>query len=249
MDQQKRGGGAGGGGGGGGGGLGLGGEGGGGGEGASFGGGGGGTGIVSLSQFEASIEAAARHAYLDCLEATLPMLDVFYKQAGDDSSYNEAARIVSAQKALRTILAGFARPRYKADMSAGLDLMLQEWQREQTDICCQIQAAKDSAARQAAQLLDQEKAAFAGQDFALANQMKEAKEAAKRDGAKLQVRRTADEWLAACCCFIHAWITDQTGNNQSLQQQDGAARQVHTPSYAQNHQAGVILLGRYEASV
>jgi hypothetical protein len=165
---------------------------------------------VSLSDFEAAIsdKAAARHAYLDCLEAVLPMCDAIYKQAGDASDYDEAAIVVSAQKTIRTILAGIAKPISKADIRAGLDFMRQEWQGDQTDIIRQIQAAKDSAAHKTAQLLDQEKAAFAGQDFALAKQKKEAREAATRDGEhavkELQVRRTADEWLAVCCCFVHA---------------------------------------------
>jgi hypothetical protein len=162
-------------------------------------GGGGGTGIVSLSDFEAAIsdEAVARHAYLDCLEAALPMCDAIYKRAGDASNYDEAARIVRAQKAIRTILAGIAKPISKADIGAGLDPMRQEWQRGQTVIGRQIQAAKDSAAIKTAQLLHQEKAAFAGHDLALAKQMKEGKEAATRDGERavneLQVRRTADQ--------------------------------------------------------
>jgi hypothetical protein len=245
MDQQKRGGGGGGGGvgsggeGGGGGGA-VGGKGGGGGKGESLGGGGG-TGIVSLSDFEAAIsdEAVARHAYLDCLEAALPMSDAIYKRAGDASDYDEAASIVSAQKTIRTILAGIAKPISKADIRAGLDLMRRELQREQTDIGRQIQAAKDGAARQAAQLLDQEKAAFAGQDFALAKQMKEAREAAARDGERavkeLQVCRTENAWMTVCCRFINTWATDQTANEQ----QGGAARQRHTQSHARNQRAGL----------
>jgi hypothetical protein len=111
---------------------------------------------------------------------------------------------VSAQKTIRTILAGIAKPISKADIRAGLDFMRQKWQGEQTDIIRQIQAAKDSAAHKTAQLLDQEKAAFAVQDFALAKQKKEAREEVERAVKELQVRRTADERLAVCCCFIHA---------------------------------------------
>jgi ubiquitin len=203
--------------------------------------------LSSLSDFEAAIndEAAARHAYLDCLEAALPTCDAIYKRAGDASNYDEAAIAVSAQKAMRTVLAGIARPRSKADIRAGLDHMRREWQREQTDIGRQIQATKDGAARQAVQLLDQEKSAFAGQDFALAKRMKEAKEAATRDGERavkeLQVCRTDNAWMTVCCCFIHTWTSGQTAYGHGSQQQDGAARRGHTQSHAQTRRARLKL--------
>jgi hypothetical protein len=180
------------------------------------------------------------------------MSDAIYKRAGDASNYDEAASIVSAQKKMRTVIAGIARPRSKADIRAGLDLMRQEWQREQADIGRQIQAAKDAAARQAAQLLDQEKAAFAGQDFALAKQMKEAKEAATRDGERavkeLQVCRIDNTWLTVCCCFNHTWTTGQTAYGHGLQQQDRAARQCHTQSHAQTQREGLKLAASHSGS-
>jgi hypothetical protein len=149
---------------------------------------------VPCSEFEAAIsdQAAARHAYLDCLDVALPMCDAIYKQAGDASDYDEAAIVKSAQKTIRTILAGIAKPTSKADIRAGLDDRRQEWQVEQTDIGRQIQAVKTSADKKADKHLVQEKIAFAGEDFALAKREKEAKEAAKRDGERdvkeLQVR-------------------------------------------------------------
>ncbi len=155
--------------------------------------------------FEASVsdEAAARHAYLDCLEAALPLCDAGYKIAGAASDYDEAALILSIQKSARAILAGIVKPISKADIRAGLDKMPEVWKLEQTALENQIQPAKESAARRTAQLLEQEKAAFDGHDFALARQMKEAKEASTRDGeravtelqALLQAAKTASQRL------------------------------------------------------
>jgi hypothetical protein len=123
------------------------------------------------------------------------LCDACYKKAGDASDYDEAETVLSIQKSARTILAGILKPVSKADIKAGLDKMLQVWKLEQAGLKDQIQAAKESAARRTAQLLEQEKAAFAGQDFALAKQMKEAKEASARDGERavteLKVRCSA----------------------------------------------------------
>jgi serine/threonine protein kinase len=165
--------------------------------------------MTSLHEFKAAIsdEAAARHAYLDCLEAALPMCDAMYKRAGAASNYDEAASVLGSKKVMRAILSRIVKPTSKADIRAGLNHMRRVWQREQTDLAHQIQAAQQSAARTSAKFLEQEKAAFAGQDFALAKHMKDAKEAANRDGdrtvQKLQVNCAAFELDHICCIAEH----------------------------------------------
>ena len=112
---------------------------------------------------------------------------------------------------MSAILAGIAKPRYKADIRASLDCGIiaripetddaqfrqshQDWQLEKTGIEGKIELAKshlehqigwtaESAARRTAQLCEQEKTTAASKDFALAKEMKEAKETSAGEGKR-----------------------------------------------------------------
>jgi hypothetical protein len=151
------------------------------------------------SEFEAAIgdKAAARHAYIDCLEAALKMCDQMYTRAGDAHDYDEAKSIWSAEQAMRRVIEGLERPMSKADIKVRLNLTRQEWQRKHTDIESQIKSAKDDAVRRSKLLLDLQKEAFVQRQFAIANERKKEQEVAMLEGERavkrLQVRFTADE--------------------------------------------------------
>ena len=96
----------------------------------------------------------------------------------------------------------------------------QGWQLEKTGVEGEIESAKtrlehqirrttESAASRTAQLLDQEKTAAASKDFALAKQMKEAKEASAREGesAVKEQRASGDRAvkdLQVRCTALHS---------------------------------------------
>jgi len=195
---------------------------------------------MSPSEFEAAVseQAAARHMYLDCLEAALPVCHAGCTSASDRGEYDEAERFDSIEKSARAILAGIEKPRCKADIRAALDrgiiARMQEiedvqfrqshhsWQLEKTGVEGEIESAKtqlehqiratsECAARSTAQLLEQEKTAAASKDFALAKQMKEAKEASARDGERaVQEQRVSGERavkaLQVRCSTLHCTV-------------------------------------------
>lgn len=159
---------------------------------------------MSPSEFEAAVshQAAARHAYLDTLQAALPACEAGKTKAVDQSNYDEAASLSAIAKATRDILACLQKPRSKADIKASLDGGIiahieqaettrhlsehREWQREadaaKSELERGVKSAKEDADRKTAQFLDQERAAAAKDDFALAKKMKEAREASAREG-------------------------------------------------------------------
>jgi len=144
--------------------------------------------VMSPLEFEAAVsdQAVARHAYLDDLKAALPVCDASYLRAGGASDYDEAALISSIKKGICAILAQIEKPKSKDDIRVSQVQMRAHWHRERTALESQIQAAKESANQKRDQLLMDEKAAFAAQDFARANQMKEAKDASIRDGQRVE---------------------------------------------------------------
>ena len=155
---------------------------------------------MSLSEFEAAVseKSAARHAYLDALQAALPACEDGENEAIDKSDYDEAAMFNAVAKAIVAISTGIEKPVSKADIRASLDGGIfeaphREWQREKSgierdisqapiDLERRVQSATDVAARRTAQLLDEEKTAARKDDFALAKQLKEAREKSIRDG-------------------------------------------------------------------
>jgi hypothetical protein len=78
---------------------------------------------MSLSEFEAAVgdQSAARHAYLDSLQAALPACEVGQTRAIDESDYNEAEMFSAIAKTIRAILSGIEKPVSKADIRASLD--------------------------------------------------------------------------------------------------------------------------------
>jgi hypothetical protein len=148
---------------------------------------------MSPSEFEVAVgdRAAARHAYLDALQAALPACDAGKTKAADRSDYNDAARFAAIAKIMRAALAGFEKPRSKAEIKASLDggiiaHIVQEWQREidaaKSELDRRVQAAEEDAKRKTDQLLVQEEAAAANDDFALAKTKSEEREKSVRDG-------------------------------------------------------------------
>jgi ribosomal protein L13E len=156
---------------------------------------------ISPSEFEEAVsgQAAARHAYLDDLEAAILRIPALYQTAIDQSDYDVAAKILAIRPMMQSILSGISKPRSKNAIKASLDagvlvlveeldaanfLQLTECLAEKSDVENQIAAAQKSAALQTAQLLQQEKSAAARQDFAAANQFKAAKEASTQAGIR-----------------------------------------------------------------
>jgi hypothetical protein len=148
---------------------------------------------MSPSEFEVAVgdRAAARHAYLDALQAALPACDAGKTKAADRSDYIDAARFAGIAKIMRAALAGFEKPRSKAEIKASLDggiiaHIVQEWQREidaaKFELDRRVQAAEEDAKRKTDQLLVQEEAAAANDDFALAKTKSEEREKSVRDG-------------------------------------------------------------------
>jgi hypothetical protein len=78
---------------------------------------------MSLSEFEAAVggESAARHAYLDALQAALPACEDGKTRAIDESDFDEAAIFSAIAKSIRAILSGIEKPVSKADIRASLD--------------------------------------------------------------------------------------------------------------------------------
>jgi hypothetical protein len=127
---------------------------------------------------------------------------------------------------MSSILAGFEKPRSKADIKASLDggliaHIVQEYQREidaaKSELDRRVQAAKEDAKRKSDQLLDQEEAAAAKDDFALAKAKKEEREKSERDGesavskirTELQVCRiTASPLVQTPPPHVLAWCDD-----------------------------------------
>jgi hypothetical protein len=109
---------------------------------------------MSSSEFEVAVShrAAARHAYHDDLEAVIQACKVGCVKAKANSNFEEAEKFSKMHECARAILAAFARPTSKVNLQAGLDQMRQVWQLEQTGLENQIQAAKESAARQELQV-------------------------------------------------------------------------------------------------
>jgi hypothetical protein len=117
------------------------------------------AGVLSPSEFEAAVreQAAVRHAYLDCLEATLPACQTGFTSPSDRGEYEEAARFDAIEKSARAILAGIAKPRSKAEIRASLNgeiiARIQEiegvqfrqnhqgWQLEKTSVEGEIESA------------------------------------------------------------------------------------------------------------
>jgi len=98
-------------------------------------------GVMSLSEFEAAVggESAARHAYLDALQAALPACEDGKTRAIDESDFDEAAIFSAIAKSIRAILSGIEKPVSKADIRASLDGGIfeaphREWQREKSGI-------------------------------------------------------------------------------------------------------------------
>jgi hypothetical protein len=157
---------------------------------------------MSLSEFEAavSVKSAARHAYLDALQAVLPACEDGKARAIDKSDYDEAAMFSAIAKAIQSILAGIEKPVPKSDILAALDGGIfeaphLEWQLEKSVIELDIdetsielerhvQAASDNAARNTARIFDEERAAAHKDDFALAKQLKEAREESVLEGER-----------------------------------------------------------------
>jgi hypothetical protein len=180
---------------------------------------------MSLSEFEAAVcdESVARHAYIDALQAALPACEDSKTRAIDKSDYDEAAMFSAIAKAIVAILAGIEKPVSKADIRASLDGGIfeaphREWQREKSnverdigqsliDLERRVQSATDVAARRTAQLLDEEKTAARKDDFALAKQLKEAREKSIRDGeqavneVKMEGERALNELKVGCDAF------------------------------------------------
>jgi hypothetical protein len=166
---------------------------------------------ICPSEFEDAVsdQAAARHAYFDDLEAAILMMPALYQTAVDRQDYDAAPKFLAMRAIMQSILSsGISKPRSKLAIKAALDagvllrieeltldaanfLQLTECLAEKSDVENQIAAAKRSAALNTAQLLAQEKAAVARQDFATAGQLKAAKEASiqsgQRDVAQLRV--------------------------------------------------------------
>jgi hypothetical protein len=177
-------------------------------------------GVMSLSEFEAAVsdQAAARHAYLDALQAGLPACEAGKTNAVNQSNYDEAASLSAIAKAARDILACLEKPRSKADIKASLDGGIiahieqaetirhlsehREWQREadaaKFELERGVKSAKEEADRKTTQLLDQERAAAAKDDFALAKKMKEARETSTREGESA-VNEVRTELQVGCC--------------------------------------------------
>jgi len=178
---------------------------------------------MSLSEFEVAV---ARHAYLDALQAALPACDAGKTKAKDDKNYDDAARFAAIAKIMRAALAGFEKPRSKAEIKASLDggliaHIVQEYQREidaaKSELDRRVQAAEEDAKRKSAPLLDQEKAAAAKDDFALAETKKKEREKSERDGksavskirTELQVCRiTASPLVQPPPPHVLAWCDD-----------------------------------------
>jgi hypothetical protein len=78
---------------------------------------------MSPSEFEAAVgdRAAARHAYVDTLQAALPACETGEKRAVDESDYDKAASFSILEKVIRANLAGIEKPRSKAEIKAALD--------------------------------------------------------------------------------------------------------------------------------
>ena len=159
-----------------------------------------------LSLKRPSVITQQRHAYLDDLEAVVLRMPALYQTAIDRSDYHVAPFILATKSMMQTILSGISKPRSKLAIKASLDAgvlvrveqldaanfsQLTECLAEKSDVENQIAAAEKSAALNTAQLLAQEKAAAARQDFAAAGQLKAAKEASIQSGqcdvAQLQV--------------------------------------------------------------
>ena len=178
-----------------------------------------------MSEFEAAVieKSAARHAYLDALQAALPACEAGENEAIDKSDYDEAAIFNAIAKAIAAISTGIEKPVSKADIRASLDGGIfeaphREWQREKSGIERDIsqapinlerrvQSATDAAARRTAQLLDEEKTAARQKDFALAKQLKEKREKSIRDGeqavneVKMEGERALNELKVGCDAF------------------------------------------------
>jgi hypothetical protein len=147
-----------------------------------------------------------RHAYLDDLEAVVLRMPALYQTAIDRSDYDIAPFILATKSMMQSILSGISKPRSKYAIKASLGkgvllrvekldaaifLQLTEYFSQKSDVENQISSAQRSAALKTAQLLEQERAAVARQDFAAASLFKAAKEASiqagERDVMQLQV--------------------------------------------------------------
>ena len=199
---------------------------------------------MSQSELEAAVgdRAAARHAYVDTLQAALPACEAGEKRAVDASDYDEAARFSILEKGIRAILAGIEKPRSKAEIKGALDggiisqieqaerALHLEWQRkidvEKAELGHRVNSVKEEANFKTAQLLDQEKAAAAQKDFARAKQMKEAREASARDGVSAVDKITKELEVScgtACTLFFLAPVMTR-GNRIVLQERMSAIR-------------------------
>jgi hypothetical protein len=167
---------------------------------------------ICPTEFEEAVsdEAAARHAYLDNLEAAVLQIPSIYQAAIDKSDYDIAAKILAIRPRMQSILSGFSKPKSKHVIKASLDagvllrveeldaanfLQLTECLSEKSDVENQIAAAQSSAALQTAQLLQQEKSAAARQDLAAASRLKADKEASIQAGERDVMQ------LRVCSCL------------------------------------------------
>jgi hypothetical protein len=173
--------------------------------------------VMSPSEFEAAVgdQAAARHAYVDTLQAALPVCEAGEKRAVDSSDYDDAARFSIFEKGIRAILAGIEKPKSKAEIKAALDggiisqieqaerALHLEWQRnidlEKAELGHRVNFVQQGVDLKTAQLLDQEKAAAAQKDFARAKQLKVAREASARVGVSAvdKITKELEERLSA----------------------------------------------------
>jgi serine/threonine protein kinase len=157
-------------------------------------------GCMSPSEFEAAVsdQSAARHAYLDSLQAALPVCEAAKQSAKGNADYDGAARFSEIAMGIRAILSGIEKPRSKADIRASLDggIIAQMEQAEnarrpglqleidlaRSDFERSVLQSQEAADRKTAQLLERERTAADKDDFTLAQQIKVTRELSIREG-------------------------------------------------------------------
>ena len=189
-------------------------------------------GAVAAPEFEAAVSdiSAARHAYLDGLQAALPVCEAAKQSAKDKADYDGAARFSEIATGMRAILSGIEKPISKADIRASLvggiiaqieqaeNARRQGWQLEidlaRSDLERSVLQTQEAADRKTAQLLEQERTAADKDDFSLAKQIKAARELSIREGqsdvnkVKTEGKRMLED-LQVCClpAFMKVIIT------------------------------------------